>query len=153
MIFMLDILLKKKNIFFFYLIKFINTFSYVLKFIRLKIFVDYIDKLDNMLKVCELGDIQINPYTFVFIQIKSMLVGCFISIFLFGFDVLFMFCFGFLFLILPYLKIYEQYNKIINEIIDNLTDYFNLDVKTKELKKIKRTHKEQLNIFCKNINK
>ena len=26
-------------------------------------------------------------------------------------------------------------NKIINEIIDNLTDYFNLDVKTKELKK------------------
>ena len=117
---------KKKNIFFFYLIKFINTFSYVLKFIRLKIFVDYIDKLDNMLKVCELGDIQINPYTFVFIQIISMLVGCFISIFLFGFDVLFMFCFGFLFLILPYLKIYEQYNKIINEIIKQVPDVSSL---------------------------
>ena len=37
-----------------------------------------------------------------------------------------MFCFGFLFLILPYLKIYEQYNKIINEIIKQVPDVSSL---------------------------
>ncbi|MBR3653921.1 MAG: type II secretion system F family protein [Elusimicrobia bacterium] len=103
-----------------------NTFSHVLKFIRLKIFIDYIDKTDKMLNVFDLSDIKINPYTFVFIQILSMLVGCFISIFIFGFDILFMFCFGLLFLILPYLKIYEQYNKTINEIVKQIPDVSSL---------------------------
>ncbi len=116
----------RRNIFFFYLVKFLNTFSHVLKFIRLKIFIDYIDKTDKMLNVFDLSDIKINPYTFVFIQILSMLVGCFISIFIFGFDILFMFCFGLLFLILPYLKIYEQYNKTINEIVKQIPDVSSL---------------------------
>lgn len=116
----------KRNVSFFYLVNFLNTFSHVLKFIRLKIFIDYIDKVDKMLKVFDLSDIKINPYTFVFIQIVSMLVGCFISIFIFGFDFLFMFCFGLLFLILPYLKIYEQYNKTINEIVKQIPDVSSL---------------------------
>ena len=67
-----------------------------------------------------------NSYTFVFIQIISMFVGYFISIFIFGFDLLFMCCFGLLFLILPYLKIYEQYNKTINEIIKQIPDVSSL---------------------------
>lgn len=116
----------KRNMSFFYLVKFLNTFSHVLKFIRLKFFVDYIDKVNKMLKIFDFGDIQINPYTFVFIQILAMFVGCFISIFIFGFDFLFMFCFGLLFLILPYLKIYEQYNKTINEIIKQIPDVSSL---------------------------
>ena len=116
----------KRNMSFFYLVKFLNTFSHVLKFIRLKFFVYYIDKVNKMLKIFDFGDIQINPYTFVFIQILAMFVGCFISIFIFGFDFLFMFCFGLLFLILPYLKIYEQYNKTINEIIKQIPDVSSL---------------------------
>ena len=116
----------KRNVLFFYLVKFLNTFSHVLKFIRLKVFVDYIEKVNKMLKIFDFSDIQINPYTFVFIQILSMFVGCFISIFIFGFDFLFMFCFGFLFLILPYLKIFEQYNKTNNEIIKQIPDVSSL---------------------------
>ncbi len=116
----------EKNVLFFYLIKFLDTFSHTLKFVKLKIFVDYIDKLDRMLKIFDLADIQINSYTFIFIQIISMIVGCFVSIFIFGFDILFMFCFGLLFLILPYLKIYEQYNKTINEIVKQIPDVSSL---------------------------
>jgi tight adherence protein C len=116
----------EKNVLFFYLIKFLDKFSHTLKFVKLKIFVDYIDKLDRMLKIFDLADIQINSYTFIFIQIISMIVGCFVSIFIFGFDILFMFCFGLLFLILPYLKIYEQYNKTINEIVKQIPDVSSL---------------------------
>lgn len=116
----------KKNVFFLLLIKFLNTFSHILRFVRLKIFIDYINKLDKILKVFDLDDIQINPYTFVLIQIMSMFVGCLVSIFIFGFDFLFMFCLGLLFLILPYLKIYEQYNKKINEIVKQIPDVSSL---------------------------
>lgn len=116
----------EKNVLFFYLIKFLDTFSHTLKFVKLKIFVDYVDKLDRMLKIFDLADIQINSYTFICIQIISMIVGCFVSIFIFGFDLLFMFCFGLLFLILPYLKIYEQYNKTINEIVKQIPDVSSL---------------------------
>ena len=116
----------KRNVLLFYLIKFLNTFSHVLKFVKLKIFVDYINKLDKMLNIFDLKDMQINSYTFVFIQILSMVIGCFVSIFVFGFDLLFMFCFGLLFLILPYLKIYEQYNRTINEIIKQIPDVSSL---------------------------
>ncbi|MBO7612175.1 MAG: type II secretion system F family protein [Elusimicrobia bacterium] len=116
----------KRNVFLFYLIKFLNKFSYILKIIKLKIFVDYTDKLDKILKILDFDDIQINSYTFVFIQILSMFVGCFVAVFIFGFDILFMFCFGILFLILPYLKIYEQYNKKINEIVKQIPDVSSL---------------------------
>jgi tight adherence protein C len=98
----------------------------VLKLIKVKLFVDYTDKLDGMLKIFNFNDIKINSYNFIFIQLLSMLTGCFISLMLFGFDVLFMMCFGLLFLILPYLKIYEQYNKRINEIIKQIPDVSSL---------------------------
>ena len=121
-----DTIDTKRNVLLFYLIKILNTFSYILKFIKLKIFVNYIDKLDRMLKIFDLRNTEINSYTFVFIQIISMLVGCLVSIFIFGFDILFMLCFGLLFLILPYLKIYEQYNKTINEIVKQIPDVSSL---------------------------
>ena len=79
-----------------------------------------------MLRVFNFGNIKFDSYNFIFIQIVSMSIGCFISIILFGFDVFFMLCFGILFLILPYLKIYEQYNKIIHEIIKQIPDVANL---------------------------
>ena len=116
----------KRNVLLFYLIKFLNTFSHVLKFVKLKFFIDYINKIDKMLKVFDLKDMQLNSYTFIFIQILSMAIGCLVSIFIFGFDILFIFCFGLLFLILPYLKIYEQYNKTINEIIKQIPDVSSL---------------------------
>ena len=69
---------------------------------------------------------NLNAYNFVFIQITAMFVGCVISVLLFGFDILFMICFGGLFLILPYLKVYEQYNRRIHEIIKQIPDVANL---------------------------
>ena len=79
-----------------------------------------------MLKTFNFNSVKINSYNFVFIQIISMIIGSCISLFIFGFDFLFMICFGLLFLILPYLKIYEQYNKKINEIVKQIPDVANL---------------------------
>ncbi len=115
-----------KNIFLIYILKMSNMLQPILKLIKIKLFVDYIAKLDSMLKVFDFNDMKINSYNFVFIQLISMLAGCFISVIVFGFDMLFMICFGLLFLILPYLKIYEQYNKKINEIVKQIPDVSNL---------------------------
>ena len=117
---------NNKNVFLIYILKISNMFLPVLKLIKVKLFIDYTDKLDGMLKIFNFNDIKINSYNFIFIQLLSMLTGCFISLMLFGFDVLFMMCFGLLFLILPYLKIYEQYNKRINEIIKQIPDVSSL---------------------------
>lgn len=117
---------KNKNVFLVYLIKLSEIFTPILKSIKFKIFVDYINKVDNMLRTFNFNSVKINSYNFIFIQIISMLIGCCISLFVFGFDFLFMICFGFLFLILPYLKIYEQYNKKINEIVKQIPDVANL---------------------------
>ncbi len=117
---------NNKNVFLIYILKISNMFLPVLKLIKVKIFIDYTDKLDSMLKIFNFNNIKINSYNFIFIQLLSMLTGCFISLMLFGFDVLFMMCFGLLFLILPYLKIYEQYNKRINEIIKQIPDVSSL---------------------------
>ncbi len=116
----------EKNIFLLYLIKISNSFLPILKSIKLKVFIDYINKLDNMLKIFDFKNITINAYNFIFIQIIAMFTGCIVSILLFGFDILFMICFAGLFLILPYLKIYEQYNKRINEITKQIPDVANL---------------------------
>ncbi len=115
-----------KNFILLYLVKYSNIFVPVLKIIKIKVFVDYINKLDNMLKIFDFKDIKINAYNFIFIQIIAMFVGCVISVLLFGFDILFMICFGGLFLILPYLKVYEQYNRRIHEIIKQIPDVANL---------------------------
>ena len=115
-----------KNFVLLYLVKSSNMFIPLLKLIKIKIFVDYINKLDSMLKLFDFKGIPVNSYNFVFIQVISMLIGCVISILLFGFDFLFIFCFGGLFLILPYLKIYEQYNKKIKEIVKQIPDVANL---------------------------
>lgn len=117
---------KKENFILLYLVKCSSVFVPVLKFIKVKIFIDYLNKLDNMLKIFDFREININAYNFIFIQIVSMFIGCIISILLFGIDLLFIICFGGLFLILPYLKIYEQYNKKINEIIKQIPDVANL---------------------------
>ena len=117
---------NNKNFILLYSVKYSNIFVPVLKFIKIKVFVDYINKLDNMLKIFDFKDIKINAYNFVFIQITAMFVGCVISVLLFGFDILFMICFGGLFLILPYLKVYEQYNRRIHEIIKQIPDVANL---------------------------
>jgi tight adherence protein C len=117
---------KDKNVFLVYLIKISEIFTPIIKNIKFKIFVEYLNKVDHMLKTFNLNSVKINSYNFVFIQIISMITGCCISLFIFGFDFLFMICFGLLFFILPYLKIYEQYNKKINEIVKQIPDVANL---------------------------
>ncbi len=117
---------NKKNVFFLYVLKISKKFSPMLRFIRIKLFVDYLNKLDGMLKIFDFSDIKISSFDFVFLQLLSMIVGCVISLFVFGLDFLFMLCLGLLFLILPYLKIYEQYNERISEIIKQIPDVANL---------------------------
>ena len=117
---------SNKNFILLYLVRYSNLFVPILKIIKIQIFINYINKLDNMLKIFDFRNININVYNFVFLQIISMFIGCFISFLLFGFDFLFMICFGGLFLILPYLKIYEQYNKRVNEILKQIPDVANL---------------------------
>ena len=115
-----------KNFILLCLVKSSNVFVPVLKNIKVKLFIDYVNKLDSMLKIFDFKGVTISPYNFIYIQIISMFIGYVLSFLLFGFDVLFMICFGGLFLILPYLKIYEQYNKKINDIIKQIPDVANL---------------------------
>lgn len=117
---------NKSKIFMVYLIKCSNILIPIFKIIKLKLFIDYTNKLDNMLKIFDFDNIKINSYNFILIQLISMIIGCLFSILIFGFDFFFMICLGLLFLILPYLKIYEQYNNRINSIIKQLPDVANL---------------------------
>ena len=117
---------NKSKIFIMYLIKYSNVFIPIFKNIKLKPFIEYTNKLDDMLKIFDFDNIKINSYNFIFIQIIALIIGCFISVIVFGFDIFFMVCIGLLFLILPYLKICEQYNKRINNIIKQLPDVANL---------------------------
>lgn len=117
---------NKQKFFIVYLIKYSNIFIPIFKAVKLKSFIEYTDKIDNMLKIFEFDNIKLNSYNFIFIQIVSAIIGCFVSVFIFGFDILFMICFGLLFLILPYLKVHEQYNNRINNIIKQLPDVANL---------------------------
>lgn len=117
---------NKPKFFIVYLIKYSTIFIPIFKSIKLKPFIEYTNKLDNMLKIFDFDNVKINSYNFLFIQTISLIIGCFVSIFIFGFDIFFMICVGILFLILPYLKICEQYNKKINNIIKQLPDVANL---------------------------
>ena len=117
---------NKSKIFIMYLIKYSNIFIPIFKNIKLKPFIEYTNKLDDMLKIFDFDNIKINSYNFIFIQIIALIIGCFISVIVFGFDIFFMVCIGLLFLILPYLKLCEQYNKRINNIIKQLPDVANL---------------------------
>jgi len=116
----------KSNFLLVYVIKISNIFVPIFKIVKLKFFVDYINKIDNMLKIFNFENIKLTSYNFIFIQIILAVIGCLFSIFLFGFDILFMICLGLLFFILPYLKIYEQYNNRINNIIKQIPDVANL---------------------------
>lgn len=118
---------NKKNIILLHIVNFSQFFVPVLKKIKLKIFVDYINKVDNMLKIFDFEDnLKINAYNFIFIQIVCFFFGVFCSFLVFDSDLFFMFCLGLLFLILPYIKLYEEYNKIKTSIVKQLPDVANL---------------------------
>lgn len=118
---------NKRNIILLHLVNFSQVFIPVLKKIKLKIFIEYVNKVDNMLKIFDFeNDLIINAYNFIFIQILSFFVGMACSLLVFGYDLFFMLCLGILFLILPYLKLYEEYNKIIYSIVRQIPDVSNL---------------------------
>jgi tight adherence protein C len=99
----------------------------LIKILKFKIFIDYTEKLNNILKIFYFNNyIKVNAYNFIFIQFVCMLLGFIISFFMFGFDLIFVFCLGLVFLILPYLKIYEEYNKINSSIVRQIPDVANL---------------------------
>ncbi len=118
---------KELNIILSYLIVLSNGFITILKIFNLKILTDYAAKIDKMLKIFDFdSDIRFNAYNFMFIQFICMLVGFVVSFLLFGFDLIFAACLGLMFLILPYLKIYEEYNKITSSVIKQIPDVANL---------------------------
>lgn len=108
-----------------YLINFSDIFVPLIKNLKFKIFIDYTNKLNGILKIFDF-DIKFNAYNFIFIQFVCMLLGFIISFILFGFDFIFIFCLGLVFLILPYLKIYEEYNKVISSVVKQIPDVANL---------------------------
>ncbi len=117
----------KRNIALMHSVNFSKIFVPVLKKIKFKIFTDYINKIDNMLKIFDFENgLEINAYNFVFIQIVCFIFGCICSFVVFGSDIFFMFCLGAVFLILPYLKLTEQYDKITTSIVKQLPDAANL---------------------------
>ncbi len=117
----------KRNIALLHLVNLSKLFIPVFKKIKLKIFVNYIIKIDNMLKIFDFkNDLVLDAYNFVFIQMCSFCFGILCSLVVFGFDLFFMVCLGILFLILPYLKLYEKYNKITYSIVKQIPDVANL---------------------------
>lgn len=117
----------KKNIVLLHLVSISQIFVPFLKKIKSKIFTEYVNKVDNMLKIFDLkNDLKLNAYNFIFVQILCFFFGVFCSFLVFDTDLFFMICLGFLFLILPYLKLYEQYNKVTLSILRQIPDVSNL---------------------------
>lgn len=118
---------SKSILILYYLIKFSDIFVPLIKILKFKIFIDYTNKVNNLLKIFDFdNDMKFNAYNFIFIQFICMLIGFVISFILFGFDFIFIFCLSLVFLILPYLKIYEEYNKITSSIVRQIPDVANL---------------------------
>ncbi len=118
---------NKRNIILLHLINLSQFFIPFFKKIKSKIFIDYINKVDNMLKIFDFeNDLKLNAYNFIFIQVLCFFFGMFCSFLVFDTDLFFMLCLGLLFLILPYMKLYEQYNKITMSMVKQIPDVANL---------------------------
>ena len=117
----------KRNIILLNLVSLSAFFIPFLKKIKSKIFIDYLNKVNNMLKIFDFeNDLKLDAYNFVFIQTVCFFFGAFCSFFVFGTDLFFMLCLGILFLILPYMKLCEEYNKITAAIVKQIPDVANL---------------------------
>lgn len=103
-----------------FFLSFTKPFVKVLRKIKSKYFIVYIDKIEVMLKTLDYPYTNLNGYAFFILQIIAMLISCLIVFFLLGFDIIIIICAGLLFFMLPYIKIYEQNRKKTAMIIKQL---------------------------------
>jgi tight adherence protein C len=103
-----------------FFLSFTKPFVKVLRKIKSKYFIVYIDKIEVMLKTLDYPYTNLNGYAFFILQIIAMLISSLIVFFLLGFDIIIIICAGLLFFMLPYIKIYEQNRKKTAMIIKQL---------------------------------
>ena len=98
----------------------------IVKKVKFNFYILYIEKLEKMLKVLNYPFNKFNPYNFIVFQFFSMFLSIIVSLILIGNDILILICVGILFFILPYLKIVEEYKKIIRDITKQLPNLCDL---------------------------
>lgn len=107
-------------------LSFSKPFEPLLKKIKFGFYNIYISKLQNILKVLNYPFCEFNPYNFIIFQFVSMLLSMIVSFMVIGNDLFIAICVGILFFILPYLKVVEEYKKIIKDITKQLPNFCDL---------------------------
>lgn len=114
----------------YFLLSFFISFSKPLVFILEKVksqyFINYINKVNSILKTLQYPYTKLNGYTFFVLQFVIMLISIMMVVILLGFDIVIIVCVGILFFILPYLKIYEENRKKVSLIIKQLPNLADL---------------------------
>lgn len=108
------------------LLSFSKPFESLLKKIKFGFYNVYISKLQSILKVLNYPFCEFNPYNFIIFQFVSMFLSMIVSFMVIGNDLFIAICVGILFFILPYLKVVEEYKKIIKDITKQLPNFCDL---------------------------
>ena len=107
-------------------LSFSKPFEPLLKKIKFGFYNVYIIKLQSILKVLNYPFCEFNPYNFIIFQFVSMFLSMIVSFMVIGNDLFIAICVGILFFILPYLKVVEEYKKIIKDITKQLPNFCDL---------------------------
>lgn len=119
---------KNNNKYFFLSLffSFSKPFENILRKIKFNFCILYIEKLKTTLKILNYPFNEFNPYNFIVFQFFIMFLSMLFAFVLIGNDILILVCTGILFFILPYLKIVEEYKKIIRDITKQLPNLCDL---------------------------
>ena len=107
-------------------LSFSKPFEPLLKKIKFGFYNVYIIKLQSILKVLNYPICEFNPYNIIIFQFVSMFLSMIVSFMVIGNDLFIAICVGILFFILPYLKVVEEYKKIIKDITKQLPNFCDL---------------------------
>lgn len=107
-------------------LSFSKPFELLLKKINLSFYNVYTHKLQNILKVLNYPFYEFTPYNFTVFQFLSMFSAMMVSFVVIGNDLFIACCIGLLFFILPYLKVVEEYKRIIKSITKQLPNFCDL---------------------------
>lgn len=116
----------KKHFLLYMFLSFSKPFEKVLRKINFSFYTVYTEKLDKSLKVLNYPFCEFNPYNFIIFQFLCMFISMFVTLILIGNDILIIVCVGILFFVLPYVKIIEEYKKIIRNITKQLPNLCDL---------------------------
>ena len=119
---------KNNNKYFFLSLffSFSKPFENILRKIEFDFYMLYVKKLETILKILNYPFNEFNAYNFIVFQFLLMFLSIIFYFVLIGNDILIVVCVGVLFFILPYLKIIEEYKKIIRDITKQLPNLCDL---------------------------